>query len=119
MLLRRSGLLALALAAAAAACAPSVPKENGPSEVDSALFDPTIAELPQPNDLVLAQDVNGLPLPAASRSLIASFQAAGGFPNDQEVPITIDFGSTTVNASGAQLSSAPDLDLTSFTPSTL
>ncbi len=112
MLLRRSGPLALALAAAA--CAPSVPQVAGPSEVDVAVFDPSNSLLPQPNDLILAQDVNGLPVSAAQRDLLLEFQKAGGFPNDQEVAITIDFRAIQVNAQGQNILGYPDLDLTSF-----
>ena len=116
MLLRRIGLLSLAMLAAA--CAPGVDKTPGPTEIDTAVFDVTSAvpQIPQPNDLVLTSDVSGLPVPDAQKDLLREFQKAGGFPNDQEVAITIDFQSTNISSSGLPTSSAPDLDLTTVIP---
>jgi pimeloyl-ACP methyl ester carboxylesterase len=115
MLLRRRGPLALLLAAAA--CEPSVPKVAPPTEVDIAVFDPQNSKLPTPNDLILQLSVDQPPLsalPAAQRDLLREFQNAGGFPNDQEVPISIDFAANTAGSTGILVQGAPDLDLSTL-----
>ncbi len=127
MLLRRSLPAALVLASALA-CQPSVPKQppptapgaSGPS-VDFAVFDPTASPpaLPLPNNLVL-QPSSIATQSGAQAELLQAFAAAGGFPNDQEVPITVDFHRENVNTSSGKITlSAPDLDLTSFGATTL
>ncbi|HET9751979.1 MAG TPA: hypothetical protein VFP52_03420, partial [Myxococcales bacterium] len=111
--------LALVLALAAACGEPSVP-QTPPSQqkpVVSAVFDPLTGNIPLPNDLALAQ----IPptLPAAQQDLLKAFVAQGGFPNDQEVPVTIAFQTTTVAQDGTTTNAAPDLDLSSINPATL
>ena len=108
MLLRRFGPLSLAILATA--CAPPVDKVPGPSQVDYAVFDVTSAvpSIPQPNDLVLLGDISALPVPEAQRDLLRDFQSAGdpanrGFPNDQEVAISIDFQTVQVGEGGLRL----------------
>src|SRR5439155_4962203 len=58
-------------------------------------------------------------LPPAQQDLLNAFAAQGGFPNDQEVPITISFVRTTINADGSTSNAAPTLDTTTLTPVTL
>lgn len=109
--------IALVLALAAACGAPDVPQSPPPPPTVSAVFDPLTGNIPLPNDLALAQ----IPptLPAAQQDLLKSFVTQGGFPNDQEVPVTISFQTTTVAADGTTTNAAPDLDLTSLNPGTL
>ncbi|HXN82807.1 MAG TPA: hypothetical protein VN883_10035, partial [Myxococcales bacterium] len=111
MLLRRLSPLAAALVTAA--CAPDVPGPDAtqPSSVDIAVFDPANSKIPQPNDLAF-QAIPTLP-GGAQKELLQAFLATGGFPNDQEVAITIDFQHQTLpSAAGAGPVSAPQLDLT-------
>ena len=119
MLLRRTALIAAT--AVAFACEPSVPHGTNPTFVDTAAFDltPSHPDIPLPNDLaLLPASVSGQV--GAQQELLKEFQKAGGFPNDQEVPITIDFVRQTIDpATGAQTPSAPALDVTSISSSNL
>ena len=123
MLLRRATPL-LALALAALACEPPVPYDpanHNPSTVDFAAFDPTGSPpaIPLPNDLALQPSAIATQNPAQA-ALLKAFAAAGGFPNDQEVPITIDFVRETLDpTTGAPKRSALPLDLTSINAGTL
>jgi len=128
MLLRRATPL-LALALAALACEPPVPFDpagNNPAFVDYAVFDPqpdatdqSPADIPLPNDLAL-QDSAIATQPAAQAELLKSFQAQGGFPADQELPITFDFVRVNIDpATGAITRTAPPLDVTSINPTNL
>ncbi len=115
MSLRRTAALAFALAAA---CAKEVKPEASPGFVDYAVFDPSTGAIPLPNDLaLLPQSVAGLPA-GPQRDLLEGFLVQGGFPNDQEVPITIQFTRATPGRSGASFA-APQLDLATIGPSTL
>jgi hypothetical protein len=106
-------------------CTPSEP-HTAPQTFVIAQFDPTTSSIPLPNDLVLLQAPNSLCTPAqasgppacAQAELIQSFIDAHGFPSDQTLGVTIEFIETTFDASGSATNSAPDLDLTSFTPTT-
>lgn len=111
-------LAASAVLLAAAACGPKVDQSPSPASVVTALFDPLASELPLPNDLLLQQDPATLPVPPAQQELIAAFQAQKGFPNDQEVAITVGFGRSVIHADGSVTREAPALDLSSFGPST-
>lgn len=125
----RSTLLLSALAgvAALASCKPDV-DYTAPTDFVTAVFDPTTSQIPLPNDLAFLNPINsvcpppantlpqGSPPACAQAELLAAF--AGKFPSDQGVSITIDFTKTSFGAGGATTQSAPDLDLTSFTPST-
>ncbi len=127
MLLRRT--LPIALAAFALACEPSVPHCTSasstdaackgvfnPATLDYAAFDLTSAvpDIPLPNDLALLPETVASQT-GAQKELLQAFQAAGGFPNDQEVPITVDFVRQTIDSNtGALTASAPDLDVTSI-----
>src|SRR5712692_6707342 len=128
MLLRRATPLALAIAALA--CEPSVPYNfaNNPSRVDYAGFDPTGSppSIPLPNDLALLPQAIATQSPAQAALLTqwALDSCVGGlqgcFPNDQEVPITIDFVTETINAdTGAVTPSMPALDTTSINANNL
>ena len=127
MPLRRSLPAVLALATVLA-CQPSVknqppptpPGASGPA-VDFAVFDPTASPpaIPLPNDLAL-QPSSIATQTGAQAELLRAFAAAGGFPNDQETPITIDFHRENVNTSTGKITlSAPDLDLASFVATTV
>ncbi len=118
--LLRNPSRALFLLFALAACEPSVPQQAPPASVVTAVFDPLSGKIPLPNDLALQQVPGvGPALPPAQLELLAAFAAQKGFPNDQEVPVTIDFTRTKINADGTTTAEAPDLDFTTFTPLTL
>jgi hypothetical protein len=115
---------AVVIGLAGAACAPDIPQTSSPSKVVTAVFDPVSGKIPLPNDLVLKQlaaDPHALDgkQSAAQIELLQAFNAAGGFPNDQELPVTIDFTTTTINADGTTANAPADLDLATFTPETL
>jgi hypothetical protein len=118
MSLRRT--LPLALAILSAACKPDVPSRttvtdpsgNPTSVADYAVFDPAAGTIPQPNDISLSPTAIATAT-GAQQELLLAFATAGGFPNDQEVPIQIDF--TTLNIGDRSASfAAPNLDLTTF-----
>jgi hypothetical protein len=82
----------------------------------SAQFNPQVGQAPTPNDLLLTQPVSSIPgLSPAEAELIQTFQNKGGFPNDQEAPVTISFQSTLLDGGAGP---APQLDFTTFTSST-
>src|SRR5439155_11737128 len=114
MLLRRVAAAALATAALCA-CEPGVGYDAGrnPQQTNYAVFDPAALppEIPIPNQLALAQAGS---VPGAQGELLRMFVAQGGFPNDQEVPISVDLVKVVVDPTGAQVRSKPDLDLGSF-----
>jgi pimeloyl-ACP methyl ester carboxylesterase len=86
--------------------------------VEYAVFDPANSLIPLPNDLALAS-APSLP-DGAQKELLIAFAQAGGFPNDQEVPLTIDFTrGETDPESGAVTYTAPDVVLSSVSSSTL
>ena len=118
MLLRRFLLLTATTALAVAACAPSVPGPDSPTPAgeDFAVFDPVNAKIPQPNDLAfLALQPGPGTLPqGATRELLTAFATAGGFPNDQEVPVTIDFQQLNIDPNtGKRTAVFAPLDTTS------
>ena len=87
---------------ALAACRPSVGESpSSVSFVDYAVFNPSQSEIPQPNDLSLQAAAT---LPAgAQKEFLGLLAAQGGFPNDQEVPITIGFVRQPVGGSPTPL----------------
>lgn len=87
--------------------------------VDYAVFDPSNSLIPLPNDLALAS-AQTMP-DGAQKEFLLAFAAAGGFPNDQEVAITVDFTRALVDeaAGGEIVYEAPDLDLASLTADTV
>ncbi len=115
--------LPIILATLLAACTPELP-HTAPTGFVTAVFDPTTSEIPLPNDLAFTNPLNtvcgdptdttSLPPKCAQAELLASFN--GKFPSDQEVAITIDFTRTTFDDQGQTTQTAPDLDLTTFTP---
>ena len=120
MLLRR--IIPLAIAILALACEPSVPFDTSknPSTVDFAAFDPTGSppDIPLPNDLALQPQA--IATQNDAQAALLSQWAVQGFPNDQEVPITIDFVRETLDpATGKPTRTAPALDVTSISPNTL
>lgn len=115
MLLRRA--IPVAIAVLALACEPSVPYDESanPASVDYAGFDPTGSppSIPLPNDLALQPQAIATQNPAQA-ALLADW-AKEGFPNDQEVPITIDFVRESLDPrTGIATRSAPQLDTSSI-----
>jgi hypothetical protein len=107
-------VVASAVLLAIASCTPSIPQVAAPSSVVSAVFDPAASDIPQPNQLVF-QALSTLPA-SAQKELLTAFLEAGGFPNDQEVAVTISFVRDRINADGSVTHQAPTLDPASFTP---
>ena len=108
-------------ASAITACAPDV-VHSDPQTFVTAVFDPTTAQIPLPNDLAFLNPLNtNCPTPSntstppacAQAELLASFN--GKFPSDQAVAITVSFAQTAFDGSGGTSNTAPDLDLTTFT----
>ncbi len=120
-------LALLVLLALGAACGEpgNIPQTASPSSVVTAVFDPVSGNIPLPNDLALQPFVpgSGFPippnLPPAQQDLLKAFASQGGFPNDQEQPVTISFVRTNIAASGATTNVAPTLDVTTLNPTTL
>jgi len=118
MTCRRAAPLALFLALAA--CNTEVKQTAPPAEVVLAAFatdatNPAFLagapgpKLPQPNDLGM-QAAAALPA-SAQKELLQVFAAAGGFPGDQEVPITIPVRALRFANGSYQPAAVPDLDL--------
>ena len=108
-------------AAAMTACAPDL-EHTAATTFVTAVFDPTTAQIPLPNDLAFLNPLNtNCPTPSntstppacAQAELLASFN--GKFPSDQAVAVTISFTQTAFDGSGGTTNTAPDLDLTTFT----
>jgi len=119
MLLRRQLPLAAA-AALALACAPSVPQDAAPASVTYAAFDPTASQVPQPNDLALLPTTIAAFPASAQKDLLTAWANQGGFPNDQEVDITINFITQNIDpTTGAITTTTADLDVSTITPDTL
>ncbi len=133
MSLRRAGLLALPLALAACT---EVTQEPLPADLVFASF--ASPNIPTPNDLALAGMVTRLPTvnacgtavdlcaapPNAQVALLCAFRAAGGFPSDQEVPISIPITAKRWDPAagdhGAYVAqAAPALDLASVNAETV
>jgi len=108
----------LALVLAAVSCAPDIPYSDPVPKVATAIFDPTTGQIPLPNALALSPlGLAGLP-DGAQKELLQAFHDADGFPNDQEVPITIGLVDEAISPSGAVTPSGPTLDLATFTGDT-
>ncbi|MFT3693020.1 MAG: hypothetical protein QM831_07755 [Kofleriaceae bacterium] len=106
------------------ACKADLPKDQ-PQTFVTAVFDPTNSRVPLPNDLAFLNPLNencptptptSTPPACAQAELLASFN--GKFPSDQAVAITIDFEQSSFDEMGQVTTTAPDLDLTTFTPAT-
>src|SRR5438105_1316126 len=103
---------ALVVLALAAACGEpgNVPQTPAQPTV-TAVFDPTTGSIPLPNDLARQPAPAGTPpLPAAQQELLNLFNSQGGFPSDQEVPVTISLVKSTVGQGGATANLAPTFD---------
>src|SRR5438874_4397565 len=103
---------ALVVLALAAACGePGNVPQTAAQPAVTAVFDPTTASIPLPNDLARAPAPPGTPaLPAAQQELLNLFNSQGGFPSDQELPVTISLVKTTVGQSGVATKTAPTFD---------
>lgn len=114
MTLRRTAPLVLALLAA---CQTELDRRPLRA-VDYAVFDPSNSLIPLPNDLALASAAS---MPAsAQKDLLLAMAAGGGWPNDQEVAITIDVTRGEADPkTGATVYAAPDLDLTTVNAETV
>jgi pimeloyl-ACP methyl ester carboxylesterase len=106
-------------AAVLAACAPSIQQDPPPASVSYAVFDPQGGQLPQPNDLALTAAGLALVPAGAQKDLLTAFAAQGGFPNDQEVDLTIDFTTDTLGADGKSTPGPADLDVATLTAQNL
>lgn len=112
----RRALLALALTAALVGCEPSTPPSTGSGgQTQYVVYDPTSGQIPLPNDLAWMQAPSGTPR-TAQAELLQLYAAQHGFPNDQEMAVTVDVQQWRAGAAP----DAPDatFDLTSLTPST-
>jgi hypothetical protein len=110
---------ALALAALVlSGCEPSLPRGSSTATLDYVVFDPSASQLPLPNDLALQQAATR-PAATAQDLLLQLFAAQGGFPSDQEVPITIDLQHTMIGGAGALKSAPPGLDVSTLDQGTL
>jgi hypothetical protein len=122
MLLRRFASLSVLLALAACT---NVTSEPQTSDVVFATFNSTTGVIPVPSDLALqAAPTLVQPAQAAQKELLQAFIAAGGFPSDQEVPVTIPINQVrwdpTAGASGGYVASAaPTVDATTVTAKTV
>src|SRR3989442_1500999 len=108
----------------AIACEPSVPYDpaaHNPSAVVYAVFDPapdpfdnSPADIPLPNDLALQPSAIATQ-PAAQAEVLTSFAKQGGWPADQDLPVTFDFVRMTIDPkTGASKRSSPPIDVTSI-----
>ncbi|HYZ88400.1 MAG TPA: hypothetical protein VE620_03795, partial [Myxococcales bacterium] len=117
MLLRRVAPAALAISALTA-CEPGVGYDaSHAAPTNYAVYDLAASppDIPQPNDLALQQ---AAVIPGAQGELLRLFASQRGFPNDQEVPVTLDLVKITTATGGVQTRSAPKPDLSSFKPCT-
>ncbi len=117
MSLRRAGTLALTLSLVACN---SVTQEPRPEKLVLATF--ASPNIPLPNDLALnAVPTLTAPRLAAQKALLEAFNAAGGFPGDQEVAITIPVEALRLDASSNTYvaDSAPAIDPASVTAATV
>lgn len=98
------------------ACQPSVESSVAPTAVDYAVFDVAASppQIPQPSDITLAFADQ---VPGAQGELLRVFKAQGGFPYDQEVPITFGMVREALDAAtGAVSTTTTSLDLASLKP---
>ena len=123
MLLRRATPLAFATLFAIA-CEPSVPFDptaHNPSAVTYAVFDPapdpfdnSPADIPLPNALAFQASAIATQ-PAAQAEVLTSFAKQGGWPADQDLPLTFDFVKMTIDPNtGASKRSSPAIDVSSI-----
>ena len=98
--------LLVLLAAAGFACTPDVPQNTSATATTStvAVFNTTTGNIPLPNDIVFQQTAG---LPPAQQQLLGAFVAKGGFPSDQDLPITVSFSTQSSGTDGGVASAAP------------
>jgi hypothetical protein len=111
MRLRRA--VALVLPLVFAACTEVDQKETPAALVFATFASPNI---PQPNDLALqAAPTLTAPEQQAQKQLLDAFIAGGGFPSDQEVPVTVPFRTAVwdpnAGAAGAYVNGPAAIDL--------
>jgi hypothetical protein len=129
MSFRRSAALALAAAALVSGCAKQVDQQPSPNEIVVAAFNSPVCSdpnpllcptlVPTPNDLALQAAPTLQPPLVAQKALLQAFVAAGGFPNDQAVGITIPIRKLTFDAASSLYvlsakAQAPVVDTTSL-----
>src|SRR5271167_4631731 len=118
------------LAFVALACQPYIPLTTAPGTIVYAVSFPSSSDgtealsPPTPNDLVLQSAATLTPsagLSAAQIALLNAFAQGQGWPNDQEVPIQIQFFAVKVHPNGGTPTptALPDIDTTTSTSSTL
>ncbi|MFL5262123.1 MAG: hypothetical protein ACJ79L_06925, partial [Anaeromyxobacteraceae bacterium] len=110
MSLRRTVPVAFA-AVVFAACEPSLPQRSNQAALNQAVFDPANGQLPSPNDIAI---VNRATTSGAQRQILEAFAAAGGYPNDQEVPILVDLQQLAPSGAKSPLPPGDELDVASI-----
>jgi hypothetical protein len=107
------------VALAISACTSTVPS-NPNTAVVTAEFDPTAGVLPLPNTLATNPLLNpGLLAPQnAQDELLAYFNAQGGFPADQLLPLDFPVAILNVNGPNDVTRTAPAIDLATVVPCT-
>lgn len=102
-----------------AGCEPDIPQNPPAASINTAVFDLSAGEIPQPNDLSLQAAALATLPNNAQKELLTSFATAGGFPNDQEVPVTFQLQRVNVDSAGKVTIVAPQLDVATITSMTL
>lgn len=116
-LLRRA-LPAAVAALALSGCEPSMAKGSSSATLDYVVFDPSTSRIPLPNDLALQQAAATAPK-NPQQALLQQFAAQGGFPADQDLPITIDLEHTVIAADGTSKTAPQAVDASTLGPATL
>ena len=112
--------LKLTISLVALSCTPSIPNQPPPASINYAVYNLGTAQIPQPNALSLQPSVLATLPNTAEKELLSTFAASGGFPNDQEAPVTIQLQRVNVDVKTATTTIiAPSLDIASVTPSTV
>ena len=122
MSFRRSAAVGFAFALALLpACKRSLEQTPRAQNVPVSVFDPATQQIPLPNDLALQSIPDaavaagcGAALPDAKSQFLCSLKASGGFPNDQEVPISVGFLAQSVSDNGAVAGNPAALDTTTI-----
>lgn len=118
MHLHRLSTVAIA-AGTLVACSPSITKHENPASTDYVLFDPSVSQIPLPNDLALSPTAIAAAT-GAQKELLQSLAAAKGFPSDQGLQVTIDVQRYTYGGSEPQKGPPPTpLDRATLTPASV
>jgi hypothetical protein len=99
-------------------CQPSLPEGASSATINYVVFDPSTSQIALPNDLAWQQAAMTAPKNAQDE-LLQLFASQRGFPNDQEVPITIDVQHTVIGGAAAQKSAPPSIDTATLDGTTL